>query len=178
MDGKVGSERRMPVRGRRRRNDRGVTLVEFAIVAPVLFLLLLGMVDFGFAFSDFISLRNGVREGARQAVTNPSGSDSCTLDSGAPNGVTQNLACLIKDRIGISEDDVRVAIVIRDGNDAGSSVGDVGDPILICAETPAKSTSGVTSPFLNGRKLRSETEMRIEVEPSFSNYFEGGMSCP
>jgi len=178
VDGKVGSERRKPVGGARGRNQqRGVTLVEFALVAPVFFLLLLGMIDFGFTFSDYISLRNGVREGARQAVISPSGSATCTLDTAPADEATRNVACIIKDRIGIAEDAVRVAIVLRDGDDAGTTTGDVGDPVLVCAATPVVSTSGVTAPFLGGRTLTSETEMRIEVDPTFQNYAEGGLPC-
>lgn len=166
-----------PRRQGSRVRDRGVTLVEFAIVAPVFLLLLLGMIDFGFAFGDYISMRNGVREGARQAVINPPGTATCTLDTPPPNVATRNLACVTKDRIGISEDDVQIAIVLLDGDDPGSTPGEAGDPVRICARTPTKSTSGMTAPFLSGRSITATVEMRIEVTPSFQNYSEGGLSC-
>ena len=56
--------------------------------------------------------------------------------------------------------------------------GGLGDPVLICAQIPAKSTSGMTAPFLNGRTISAQAEMRIEVPPGFQNYQEGGISCP
>jgi len=49
---------------RARRN--GVASVEFALVAPVLFLLVLGMCQFGITLNQYITLTNAVRSGARQ----------------------------------------------------------------------------------------------------------------
>lgn len=49
---------------------RGQALAEFAIVLPVLLLLLMGVFDFGRAIVMQTSLTNGVREGARLASVN------------------------------------------------------------------------------------------------------------
>jgi Flp pilus assembly protein TadG len=54
-----------------KRSERGANLVEFALVAPVLVILLLGIADVGRAFYDYISLTNAVREGARYATRRP-----------------------------------------------------------------------------------------------------------
>ena len=51
--------------GRRRRDERGLAAVEFALVAPFVLLLLIGMVSTAFAYSDNLSITNAVREGAR-----------------------------------------------------------------------------------------------------------------
>jgi len=48
--------------------DRGANLVEFAILMPLLLLLLLGMVEFGYVFAEFNETRHGVHEGARLAA--------------------------------------------------------------------------------------------------------------
>lgn len=53
------------------RFDRGASLVEFALLAPVLFALLLGMVTGGLALSTKNSMENAVREGARFGSTLP-----------------------------------------------------------------------------------------------------------
>ena len=50
------------------RSSRGANAVEFALIAPVFFLLVFGMIDFGFVFRDWLILTNGVREGARVGV--------------------------------------------------------------------------------------------------------------
>lgn len=56
------------------RRERGAAAVEFAIVLPVLFLVIAGIVDFGRAFFTQIQLANAAREGARAAVVLPLGS--------------------------------------------------------------------------------------------------------
>lgn len=64
----------MPPR-RCRRVDRGAALVEFALLAPVLFSILLGIITGGFALATKNSMTNAVREGARVGATLPMGSD-------------------------------------------------------------------------------------------------------
>ena len=50
--------------------ERGATLVEFALVVPLLMLFIFGSIDFGWAFGQHINVRGAVREGARLAVVN------------------------------------------------------------------------------------------------------------
>ena len=50
------------------KNERGVALVEFAIVAMLLFVLIFGIIEFGWIFFGWITLTGAVREGARLAV--------------------------------------------------------------------------------------------------------------
>jgi Flp pilus assembly protein TadG len=53
--------------GRRWMHDEGAAMVEFAIVVPILLLIVWGMVDFSRAFFTSNSLATAVREGARYA---------------------------------------------------------------------------------------------------------------
>jgi Flp pilus assembly protein TadG len=53
---------------RRLARDQGAELVEFAIVLPLLLLLIAGIVDFGFLFQQYEVVTNAAREGARIAV--------------------------------------------------------------------------------------------------------------
>ena len=50
------------------RSQRGAELIEFALVLPLLLLLVLGIVDFGFLFQRLEVVTNAAREGARLAV--------------------------------------------------------------------------------------------------------------
>jgi Flp pilus assembly protein TadG len=50
------------------RNERGQTLTEFAIVLPILALLLFGVIQFGIAFNNYITLTDAVRAGARKGA--------------------------------------------------------------------------------------------------------------
>lgn len=53
---------------RTRRGERGSQLIEFALVFPMLLLVMLGIIDFGLLFQRYEVLTNAVREGARVAV--------------------------------------------------------------------------------------------------------------
>ena len=50
------------------RCEKGSELIEFALVAPVLILLLAGIFDFGMMFRTFEAVTNAAREGARVGV--------------------------------------------------------------------------------------------------------------
>ena len=54
---------------RRLRGSKGVTLVEAAIITPLLLLLTFGAVDFGALFYVYLALENGVSQATRFAVT-------------------------------------------------------------------------------------------------------------
>lgn len=55
--------------GRRGRGENGAALVEFALIAPLVFALLLGMFTGGMALSRKNSMTNAVRESARLGAT-------------------------------------------------------------------------------------------------------------
>ena len=52
------------------RARRGESLVEFALVLPILLILLLGILYFGRAVAAYNSVSNGARSGARVAIVN------------------------------------------------------------------------------------------------------------
>lgn len=62
-------------RGRKIRDERAATLVEFALLAPLIFALILGMMTGGLALSRKNSMTNAVREGARFGATLASDDD-------------------------------------------------------------------------------------------------------
>ena len=49
-------------------SEQGAELVEFALTFPLLLLLVLGVIDFGFLFQRYEVVTNAAREGARVAV--------------------------------------------------------------------------------------------------------------
>jgi Flp pilus assembly protein TadG len=87
---------------RRRRNgsprSRGQALVEFAFVAPLFFLLLFAIVDFGRYVYYVQILNNAAREGARYAIVhgsrsfNPTGPPSADPTGTAVAAVVRNYA--------------------------------------------------------------------------------------
>jgi len=59
------------------RSEEGQTLVEFALVIPIVMLLMLGLFDLGRIVFINNSLSDGARHGARHAATNPRSADYC-----------------------------------------------------------------------------------------------------
>ena len=60
---------------RRRRinpEQRGQAILEFAVIFPLFLILVMGVVDFGWALKSYITVTNAAREGARYAVICPS----------------------------------------------------------------------------------------------------------
>jgi Flp pilus assembly protein TadG len=59
-----------------RRKERGQSMVEFALTAPMLIVLLLGLVEMGHAFNSYMTIvaasRDSARLGAQLGVTSPS----------------------------------------------------------------------------------------------------------
>ena len=50
----------------RRSGAEGQSLVEFSLVLAPLFLILLGIIQFGFIFNSYVTIANATREGARE----------------------------------------------------------------------------------------------------------------
>jgi hypothetical protein len=78
------------------RDESGATLVEFALVAPVVFLLLFGIIGGCFLAYQNSSLHNGVTAGSRMASIETSlvtpGANGVTCESGSPSSIEQTVA--------------------------------------------------------------------------------------
>lgn len=58
----------LPKCARRLSNQKGASLVEFAIIAPLFFLIIFGIIEFGILIYDKAMLTNASREGARAGI--------------------------------------------------------------------------------------------------------------
>ncbi len=56
---------------RRVGDERGAIVVEFALIVPVLLLLVLGIIEFGFGYHAWDATQNAAREGARLGAVSP-----------------------------------------------------------------------------------------------------------
>jgi Flp pilus assembly protein TadG len=65
-------------RRRRAASDRGSVAVEAAIITPIFILILIGVLEFGFAFKDQLAVTSSVRAGARIASAEPRGATFAT----------------------------------------------------------------------------------------------------
>ena len=62
------------MRKRSFRGDAGVALVEFALVAPMLLLLMIGILDVGRAVNAYVTISNAAREGSHYVALHPAAS--------------------------------------------------------------------------------------------------------
>jgi len=151
--------RRMTRLGGRGAADSGVALVEFALIAPLAILLIFAIIDFGSIYNNYVAIRNGVREGARQGAVGQFGaSNTCfgTHTFGVtPSTDVQDLMCLTKSRIGLDPNQTYVNVQFDPSYASGNG-------LVVCSISPVRSLSGLLGPFVNGRFLKSKVEMNIE----------------
>jgi hypothetical protein len=73
------------IRGQNR--SRGQSLVEFALVVPILLLVFAGAADLGRAFYAYVAIENGVKEGAFYGARAPLCTDDTSAGCGSPRNV-------------------------------------------------------------------------------------------
>jgi hypothetical protein len=174
---------------RARRGERGATLVETAIIIPVLMLLTFGAIEFGIAFRDSAAISSSTRAGARIASAS-TGADTAAFNDNAKLAVSDSLKDLM------TADPQELVIYRADGNgnppggfggcsdcmrytwNAGSKTWAIagGDPWTLEERTLDICTGGLPSvgvyvkaeqPFITGlfgatKTLTHKTSMRLE----------------
>lgn len=68
MDARISAIARRSRRGTAARRDSGASALEFALVVPILLVLVMGIIEFGFMFQAQLALTHAAREGARLAA--------------------------------------------------------------------------------------------------------------
>lgn len=82
------------------REQKGQTMVEFALVMPVLFLVLFGIIQFGALYNDYITVTDAARIGARKAAVSRQTADPVGLATTATKNAASDLDDLTK--LGVS----------------------------------------------------------------------------
>ena len=77
---------------RRRDRSRGQSVVEFALVLPILLLLLAATIDFGRLFYLYVAVNNAAKEGALYGARAPLCDDDSNPACGDPNNVAWHVA--------------------------------------------------------------------------------------
>ena len=140
------------------RRDDGVAMTEFALVLPVLVLIIAGILSFGRVFFYWIEANHLASETARWAVVdqNPYRNACPTLD---PTSFTDTPGCQSLQQAARDssskefQQDVKVCIDFPTGSPA------VGDPVRVRVQKPFSLV-----PLLNAGTItiRGSSEMRIE----------------
>jgi len=120
-------------------------LVEFALVAPVLVLLVFGLLEYGRMVMVQQVLTNATREGARMGV----------LDGATASEVTTFVEDYLE---GASIDGGDVTIDPPEPSDAA-----FGEPVTVTVDVPFDQVTWLPSPmYLHGQTLSASTSMRRE----------------
>ena len=137
----------------------------------------MGIIDFGFSFNDWISVRQGGRDGLRQVIvdTSPtaaSGTWSCNhgtySSAGGFSASSTDLAamdCFTKDRVGLDANKTAVSIYF-------SGAFSPGQPVKVGVRYETGSTTGFYSPILGGKILSTEVESLIEQSSTTLSPFQ------
>jgi Flp pilus assembly protein TadG len=135
---------------RTRASDRGASAVEFGLVAPILILMVFGIIQYGLYFFDSVNARQGVREAARQGVVKTF--PTCT---GASTDWAK-LKCNTKTQVGAVTGPVYVKVAAPDGWAKGKR-------LVVCAVV--RYNTGLNFfPMPNDGFIQSKTEMSIEKD--------------
>ena len=129
-----------------RRKRRGAAVVEFAVVAPILFLLVFGMIEYGRLVMVQQVLTNATREGARQGVLD--GATTAEVQTTVTNYLTSaNIA------------GATVTVNPSPPDSAG-----FGDPVTVSVSIPFNQVSWLPAPmFLSGVDMTATSVMRRET---------------
>jgi Flp pilus assembly protein TadG len=167
-------------RRRRRAGQRGIELVEFSLIAPVLLLLVMGLIEFGVIFNSHIELRSAAREGGRLAV----------VDNGCANGQcpsvdgeTQlsNLITATRAKAKGVANVNNVKITVSCSNASGCTSSTVGtDTVTVCLNYQVQSVTMLLAPVVNNVELRASATKRLEQVPTFNagSDSNGTATCP
>jgi Flp pilus assembly protein TadG len=146
--------------------------VEFALVVPILLLMVFGIVDYGLWFEDSIALRQGVREGARQGIVENFGATPCTGVVASAN--IQRLICTVKSDAGTATGTTYVKVEVLDENGANPGTAwKQGGTLRVCAMTADTSVTGFI-PLPADGLIKSRVDMRIEQDDAGAATGPGG----
>ena len=131
--------------------ERGAAAVEFALVVPLLLAVMFGIVDYGLWFGDSLGARQGVDEGARQAVVQDF--EGCP----GPNPAART-ACVVKERISPIAGQVYVRVEAVEPENWKK-----GNQLHVCAVVKVAGLTGLTPMPADGL-IVSSVSKRIEKD--------------
>lgn len=145
---------------------RGASLIEFSIVATLLFALIFTIVDFALFGYVKLTMQHAVREGARYAITGRSDLDPNEIEDDR----LRSLAIL--EKISQESDGLLTRVVkingIRaedvDGNDVTSTFGSAGETIAIHIDCEWPTFSPIIYPLLSDGKYEFTVSTAMKNE--------------
>jgi hypothetical protein len=152
-------------------DERGAAVVEFALVVPILLVLLMGMLDFGKAFNYWIDETQLASSGARWAVVNAS-PGQC-LDGTTATSLQSYIQCQADTKElrlgGTNSVSSPARVCISFPPVAGHSSPLVGDPVRVSVSVAYKWLPIIGQKLsAASTNLKGESTMRLEAPPTYS----------
>ena len=141
-----------------RRRDDGAALVEFALIAMPVFLILFATIEFGWAFFQLNDVRHGAREGIRLVAVNADPTPTAIVPADQGDRLAQ-AACERMDR----KQGVTITITLDDVDSNG--IFEVGDDATLVASKPLEQITNVFANVLNNVVLDETITTRLEQNP-------------
>jgi Flp pilus assembly protein TadG len=147
---------------RPREEERGAALVELAVTAPLLLLLVFGIIEAGWLFAQQVEARHGAREAARVAAVS---APDLNGDSVFTEADVIFRAC---DALDLSSGSAGVTI---------SAAGDdIGDNAAVTITTVYQSLTGFLDPIFGGLVVTTDADIRLEQPRAWAD--AGPVGCP
>jgi Flp pilus assembly protein TadG len=138
---------------------RGQALVEFALVVPLLILLLLGIMEFGWLVKNQLTVANAARDGARYAAVGHTVEDITALINNDTTNVPGSPGKLTISMNYADSGTVTYSNALADSGTENNAP--PGSMVQIIVSIPNQSLTGFF-PFLNNRPISISVEMRRE----------------
>jgi hypothetical protein len=144
-------------------------MVEFALIAPLFFMIVVGIIQFGVALNYWLDMQRIANQGARWAVVNawpscPRTSDPDLAGTGAnPDcDATETLQNYLKNQRGAEGENLNVRVCFPSNSGPGGAY-QLGDPVKVIIWQKFRFMAIVPLPLLD---ISANTTMRTEQTPS------------
>ena len=144
-----------------KRREQGASLVEFAVILPLLVMLIFGIIKASWAFAQHNDVRHGAREGARLSA----------VDHGTLPQIGQEVCDRMDLVYAASSPQVTLTPIGSDGN--------IGGLAAVTVQGNLNTLTGLLDWAFGGIQLQSRVEFRLEqpVGGSDAQWWNGGVEA-
>jgi Flp pilus assembly protein TadG len=140
--------------------EHGQSIAEFALIAPILFILIFGIIDTARAYNAWVNIQGAAREGARYGVT---GRETC-------DGASTRLDCIEhvtrEHSASLTNSSSNLDVSVRsweypdyDGTATEGSAGDQCDSLEVEVEYEFEPATPIMSALMGGVTMRARERM-------------------
>ncbi len=141
----------------RKSSRRGAAVLEMALVLPIFFMVVLGIIEFGRAMMVGQMVTNAAREATRLAI----------VDGSTNSNVEDWVEEFLNSALGVNAADVTVDIDVTAAPGNDDPLDEIGnaqsrDLVTVAVSVPFDKVSYLPGNYLNGKQLSAQSAMRHE----------------